>query len=139
VAVDKDGCPIKGAITLEGVNFEFNKAILTGESKPILDQVAAGLSKHPRVRVELQGHTDSVGSAPYNLTLSQHRAEAVRDYLIAQGVSSAELTAVGYGKTQPIADNKTAEGRALNRRVVMLVLDNPNDITVTIEGATDPQ
>jgi OmpA-OmpF porin, OOP family len=139
VAVDKDGCPIKGAITLEGVNFEFNKAVLTGDSKPILDQVASGLRKHPRVRIELQGHTDSVGSGPYNLTLSQHRAEAVRDYLIAQGVSSAELTAVGYGKTQPIADNKTAEGRALNRRVVMLVLDNPNDITVTVEGATDPQ
>jgi OOP family OmpA-OmpF porin len=139
VAVDKDGCPIKGSITLEGVNFEFNKAILTGESKPVLDQVASGLSKHPRLRIELQGHTDSVGSGPYNLTLSQHRAESVRDYLIAQGVSSAELTAVGYGKTQPIADNKTAEGRALNRRVVMVVLDNPSDITVTIEGASDPQ
>jgi OmpA-OmpF porin, OOP family len=139
VAVDQDGCPIKGSITLEGVNFEFNQAILTGESKPILDQVASGLTKHPRLRIELQGHTDSVGAAQYNLTLSQHRAESVRDYLVAQGVSATELSAVGYGKTKPIADNKTAEGRAKNRRVVMVVLDNPGDINITVEGASDPQ
>lgn len=137
IAVDKDGCPIKGTITLEGVNFETNKAELTAESRPILDDVAVGLSKYPRLRIEVQGHTDAVGSAPYNLTLSQHRAEAVRDYLISKGVSPAELTAVGYGKTKPIADNKTAEGRAKNRRVVLVVLDNPANVTV--EGGGDPQ
>jgi OmpA-OmpF porin, OOP family len=139
VAVDQDGCPIRGSITLEGVNFEYNQAVLTGDSKPILDQVATGLSKHLRLRIELQGHTDAVGSAPYNLTLSQHRAESVRDYLISKGISPAVLTAVGYGKTRPIADNKTAEGRAKNRRVVMVVLDNPNDVSVKVEGASDPQ
>jgi OmpA-OmpF porin, OOP family len=137
IAVDQDGCPIKGSITLEGVNFETNQAVLTAESKPVLDQVAAGLSKYPRLRIEVQGHTDGVGSEPYNLTLSQHRAETVRDYLVAHGVAAAELTAVGYGKTRPIADNRTAQGRARNRRVVMVVLENPGDITV--EGGGDPK
>jgi OOP family OmpA-OmpF porin len=137
VAVDKDGCPIKGIITLEGVNFEFNKALLTAESRPILDDVAVGLAKYPRLRIEVQGHTDGVGTEAYNLTLSQHRAEAVRDYLISKGVALAELKAVGYGKTRPIADNKTAEGRAKNRRVVMVVLDSPSNVTV--DGGGDPQ
>ncbi len=105
-------------------------AQLTPDSGAALDPVAAALGAHPGVRVELQGYTDSVGSGPYNLRLSQARADAVRDYLVAHGVPADQLATRGYGKAQPIADNRTAEGRAHNRRVVMMVLDNPNDLEI---------
>jgi OOP family OmpA-OmpF porin len=116
------------------VNFAFNKADLTAESRPVLDGVAAGLKNHPRVKVEIQGHTDSVGADAYNLKLSQRRAESVRAYLISDGVSDEQLVAKGYGESQPIASNKTDEGRAKNRRVVMYVLANPSDINVKDQG-----
>jgi OOP family OmpA-OmpF porin len=135
VAVDADGCPQKGSITLEGVTFDYNSAQLTPTSLYVLDEVAEGLKKHPRLRVELQGHTDSKGSAAYNLALSERRANAVHDYLIKENVPSAQITAKGYGEAQPIADNATEAGRARNRRVVMFVLDNPGDVKVEGEGA----
>jgi len=96
--------------------------------------VAEGLKKHPRVKVEIQGHTDSVGKAAYNLKLSQHRAETVLSYLVSDGVSADQLTAKGYGETQPVASNKTDDGRAKNRRVVMYVLSNPGDVDVKGQG-----
>jgi len=130
VAVDADGCEQKGSITLEGVTFELNSADLTEESRPVLARVAADLKKYPRLRVKLQGHTDSSGSDDYNLKLSERRAQSVRDYLISQSVSSAQVEARGYGETQPIASNDTADGRARNRRVVMKVLANPGDVEV---------
>jgi outer membrane protein OmpA-like peptidoglycan-associated protein len=104
-------------IVLQGVNFEFNKAILLAESKTILDEVASSLKERPDVKVEIGGHCDSVGSNAYNLKLSQKRAEAVREYLISKGVKAENLTAKGYGESMPIAPNSTAEGRAQNRRV----------------------
>jgi len=104
-------------VILQGVNFEFDKAVLTADSRQILDRVAASLLAHPEVKVEVGGHTDSVGSDAYNLNLSHQRAEAARDYLINKGVPASRLTAKGYGETKPIADNNTAEGRAKNRRV----------------------
>lgn len=131
VAVDADGCTRKGSITLEGVSFELNSAELTAASRPVLDRLAADLKKYPRLRVEVQGHTDSSGSDEYNLKLSERRAQAVRDYLIAHGVAATQLEARGYGETQPIESNATAEGRARNRRVVMKVLDNPGDVEVS--------
>jgi OOP family OmpA-OmpF porin len=124
----------RSSITLEGVNFAFNKADLTPDSKPVLDGVADGLKKHPRVKVEIQGHTDGVGKPAYNLQLSQRRAQAVLDYLATDGVSADQMVAKGYGMTQPIASNKTAEGRAQNRRVVMYVLSNPADVKVKGQG-----
>jgi len=135
VAVDAYGCPRQGSITLEGVGFEVDSARLTPSSRDVLDKIAEDLKKYPRLRIELQGHTDSTGSDEYNLKLSQRRAEAVRDYLIEQGVSPSQLVARGYGEMQPIADNSTAAGRAANRRVVMRVLENPGDVKV--EGAVD--
>ncbi len=132
--MDSVGCPIKGNITLEGVNFAFNKADLTADSRPILDAVAEGLKKHPRVKVELQGHTDSVGKPAYNLKLSQRRAESARSYLISDGVAEDQLVAKGYGETQPVTSNKTDDGRAKNRRVVMYVLSNPGDVNVKGQG-----
>jgi OOP family OmpA-OmpF porin len=138
VALDANGCPIKGDVVLEGVTFETNSAVLSGDSKPVLDTVAKGLKEHPRLVVELQGHTDSTGSPNYNVALSERRAESVRDYLLNQGVSSSQLSAKGYGQTQPIAPNTTAAGRAQNRRVVMHVLDNPGDVVVHKEGQAQP-
>jgi OOP family OmpA-OmpF porin len=125
----------KASITIEGVNFAFNKADLTADSRPILDGVADGLKKHPRVRVEIQGHTDSIGKPAYNLKLSQRRAESVRSYLVMDGVPDDQLVAKGYGETQPVASNKDEEGRAKNRRVVMYVLSNPGDISVKGQGS----
>ncbi|MCJ7459903.1 MAG: OmpA family protein [candidate division Zixibacteria bacterium] len=122
--VDATGCPIsefipepEKPVILHGVNFEFNKSLLTSGSKTILDQVASSLIDRPDVKVEIAGHTDSKGSDAYNLKLSNARADAVMQYLISKGVKADNLTAKGYGETQPIADNKTDEGRAENRRV----------------------
>jgi OOP family OmpA-OmpF porin len=119
------------------VEFEFNSAVLTGNSKPILDRVAEGLRAHTHLRIEVQGHTDGVGSEKYNLALSQRRAEAVLSYLTSLQVPAAELVAKGYGKSEPIATNATAEGRAKNRRVVLVVLDNPNDVPVKDAGTAE--
>ena len=83
----------------------------------------------------MQGHTDSTGSARHNQGLSERRAASVRDYLMAQGVSATQLTARGFGETQPIASNATAEGRAKNRRVVMHVLENPGDVPIRNDSA----
>jgi len=104
-------------VVLQGVNFEFDKAVLTADSRQILDRVAASLLTHPDVKVEVGGHTDSDGSSDYNLDLSDRRAKAARDYLVGKGVPASQLTARGYGETQPIADNNTADGKARNRRV----------------------
>ena len=124
-AVDSRGCPIRKALfepnkrklILEGVNFEFDRAILLPESYVVLDRVAAGLHDWPEIRVEVGGHTDSKGSGEYNLSLSDRRAKAVRDYLISKGISRSRLEARGYGETEPITTNDTDAGRAKNRRV----------------------
>ena len=127
----RTGCP-RDPVILRGVEFATASATLTSASRPVLDGVAKDLREHPMVRVELQGHTDSRGADAFNLELSQRRADSVRDYLISQGVSGTRLEAKGYGETQPIADNATKLGQAENRRVVMKVIANPND--VLIEG-----
>lgn len=116
------------------MNFETNLATLTKQSKPVLDEVAKGLKEHHRLKVELQGHTDSTGSAAYNLGLSQRRADSVRDYLVSQGVSEGQLTTKGSGETQAVASNATQAGRLQNRRVLMRVLQNPGDIPVKDAG-----
>jgi outer membrane protein OmpA-like peptidoglycan-associated protein len=120
---ENNGCPVTKEITaknpliLRGVNFETAKAILRSESFMVLDQVVQSLHEWPAVKLEVQGHTDIIGTAAYNQDLSQRRAEAVRDYLVSRGVAADRLTAVGYGFDKPIATNKTAAGRARNRRV----------------------
>ncbi len=112
----------KEIIILPDIHFEFDKAIIKPESYPILDSVAQWLKENPNMIVEIAGHTDSIGSAEYNLSLSRRRAEAVRQYLIKKGISPHRLYARGYGETQPIADNGTEEGRAKNRRVEIRVI-----------------
>lgn len=133
VAVDQNGCP-REKVVLQGVEFATNSATLTAASRPVLDEVAADMKRYPRLKVELQGHTDSRGADAYNLDLSQRRADSVRDYLIAQGVNGTQLLAKGYGEAQPIADNATDLGRLQNRRVVMSVLENPGNAEVEGES-----
>jgi outer membrane protein OmpA-like peptidoglycan-associated protein len=129
--VDEFGCPVaeplfeeeRQTLVLEGVFFEFSSAKLTLNSKEILDHVAESLLAWPEVRVEIGGHSDSVGAEAYNLRLSKSRAESVRDYLLEKGVPREQLEATGYGEINPIANNRTEEGRAQNRRVELKRLD----------------
>jgi outer membrane protein OmpA-like peptidoglycan-associated protein len=101
---------------LPGVTFKSDSAELREEAKPILDAIADRLVKENR-RVEIAGHTSSTGSAEHNMTLSQGRADAVRDFLISRGVPESNLIAKGYGMNQPVATNDTQEGRNANKRV----------------------
>ena len=99
------------------VSFDTGKYQLKPELLPVLDSVARALIQHPEVRAKSIGHTDSTGSLQVNQTLSVNRANAVTNYLRQQGVSGAVLSSEGRGPNEPIADNSTAEGRAMNRRV----------------------
>jgi len=101
------------------VFFEHDSATLNADSFTDLDALAAILKKVPTMTGMIEGHTDSTGTDAYNLKLSDRRAKAVLDYLVEHGVPSERLQFKGYGETQPVADNKTAEGRAQNRRVVL--------------------
>lgn len=124
VIVDEDGCPIAGQtiLSLTGVNFEFDKASLTADAQSTLDKaVDALLNTDEVVEVRVEGHTDSVGTDAYNQKLSQERAESVVEYLVSKGVNGNNLIPVGMGETSPIANNETAAGRALNRRVDFVV------------------
>ncbi|MBZ5487759.1 OmpA family protein [Halomonas aquamarina] len=109
------GCP--DSVVLNDVNFEFDSAELTSNARNILNGVAERLVNNPDVRVSIEGHTDSRGTAQYNKDLSQRRAESVTTYLAQRGVGSNRMRAVGYGEERPIASNDTDEGRAQNRRV----------------------
>ncbi len=107
------------------VPFEFGKASLLPVAEETVRAVATVLRRYARLRVEVGGHTDWVGSEAFNLRLSQERAEAVRGFLVASGVDAGRVTAVGYGEGRPVASNETDTGRALNRRVEFTVL-NPD-------------
>jgi outer membrane protein OmpA-like peptidoglycan-associated protein len=129
VKVDAKGCPPpappppafipepKKELVLDRVYFETNSAKLKPESFETLDKVAASIKEFPDVKILVAGHTDSTGSDAYNLKLSANRANSVLDYLVSKGVPRTQLAAGGFGEKEPIADNKTAEGRAKNRRV----------------------
>lgn len=101
---------------LEMVHFDFDKQNIKKMYIPILDEHVAYLNEHPSLPVIVEGHTDNIGSDTYNLKLSERRANAVRDYLIQKGIVSTRIHIAGFSEHRPIADNKTAEGRALNRR-----------------------
>ncbi len=108
---------------IENIHFEFNSYVIKGESKPILDNVVFYLNKYPTVKIEVDGHTDHVGSVAANMTLSYNRAKAVCKYLTDHGISSTRLTYKGYGESSPVATNKTDKGRAKNRRIEFIVLE----------------
>ena len=119
---DAYGCPIlfknaERTVTLRGVNFASGRDELTPSSFAVLDDVARQLIEAPTVRVEIVGHTDATGGRTRNISLSLSRAEAVRAYLVMQGVPAERLVPRGYGPDQPISNNNTPTGRASNRRV----------------------
>ena len=121
--IDENGCAVEQRFILKGVKFEFDSDRLTEEAKLILNEVAGTLQAYPNVNVELQGHTDSIGSDAYNQGLAERRAIAVKTYLSGREVAAGRMTPVGYGEAQPIASNDTEEGREENRRVELKVLD----------------
>jgi len=113
-----------GNLVMGGVYFETAKADISINSKPYLDMLSKMLIKYPKLRIEVAGHTDNVGSDAYNMNLSQSRAMSVRNYMVGQAPSlEPRLTAHGYGESMPKADNTTAEGRKLNRRTELQVLN----------------
>jgi outer membrane protein OmpA-like peptidoglycan-associated protein len=113
--------PVKEKIVLRGVHFDFDKANIRADARPILDQAVETLKEHGAVHVTVAGYTDSIGSEEYNQRLSVRRADAVRDYLVEHGIDASRLSVVGHGESDPVASNDTEDGRAQNRRVELLV------------------
>lgn len=131
--VDATGCPLNviqreleetGRVVLHGVYFDFDRATLRPESRMSLDQAGEALVRNPSLRVQIQGHTDAIGTDAYNLQLSDARAQAVYRYLSDNfaELNVERLSAHGYGESEPVATNQTAEGRQENRRVEFRVL-----------------
>ena len=121
VRIDVYGCEIKDIIRLPGVNFENGSDVLLSGTEHVLQNAATTLNNYPDLQIEVAGHTDSAGAGDLNYGLSERRAKTVRNYLIRYGVAEDRLIAVGYGESQPVADNATAEGRATNRRVELRI------------------
>ncbi|MFN0034834.1 MAG: DUF6089 family protein [Saprospiraceae bacterium] len=129
---DNRGCPVvekkdqeKLELAVKAVKFETGKAILKSESSKILTDIADILTRYPYYNLRIEGHTDSQGKDESNLALSEKRAQACADFLVTKGIAKTRFLAKGFGETTPVADNKSAAGRALNRRVEFdLVLPN---------------
>lgn len=113
------------AITLKGdVTFDTNSAAVRPGLYNEIDRIAQVMVQYPETQILVQGHTDSMGDAAYNQTLSERRAEAVKNLLIQRGVSPYRVTSMGYGETMPVATNATPEGRQMNRRVEIRIKPN---------------
>ena len=142
--VDADGCIIQQTIVLHAVNFKTNSDVLTDADKAQIDPVVAtllpALQAQPSLHVEVDGHTDSRGSAAYNLKLSDKRANAVKDYLVSKGIAASQLSAHGFGQTKPVASNDTVDGRTQNRRVEFVVQGTAApDTKIVTEGSTSAE
>ena len=132
--MDEDGCPdsvpkpvpqkkepdFPRQQILQGLEFTKGKAEIVFGSYIVLDRIAKSLREYPELEIEIRGYTDGVGKSSTNIRLSQMRAEAVRQYLINQGIDPQRMRALGLGPSEPIADNRTAEGRAANRRIEVI-------------------
>jgi outer membrane protein OmpA-like peptidoglycan-associated protein len=112
-------------VNISDVLFDFNKYTLQPGAREKMAKVSGILLAYPGLKIQLEGHTDSIGTDEYNMKLSQQRAAAVREYLIAQGVPASTVTAMGFGKSAPVASNDSAAGRQRNRRVDMVVSGVP--------------
>ena len=122
--VNSKGCVVPQVFELRGVHFEFDKSRLMVDSKVILDRVVESLKNEPSVKVMIAGHTDWIGSDAYNQKLSERRAMSVVNYLVENGIPADRLSARGFGETQPVATNETDEGRELNRRTELHILED---------------
>ncbi len=113
VKVDERGCWVLD----QNVLFDFDKSVIKPQFYSLLDDIVRIMDNNPSLSIELAGNTDSIGTEKYNMGLSQRRADSVKKYLTEHGIDTGRITTVGYGEERPIATNKTAEGRQLNRRV----------------------
>jgi outer membrane protein OmpA-like peptidoglycan-associated protein len=111
-------------IILRGVNFDFDKANIRADARPILDEAITTLKAEGGIAIIAEGHTDGVGTDAYNLALSQRRAAAVKDYLVKGGIGADRIKVEGFGESKPVASNDTADGRAQNRRVELRIQGN---------------
>ena len=126
----------KRIVILDKVFFDYNPATIQAVSYELLDQVANTLKANPDILlVEVAGHTDSDGNDNFNLELSQRRVEAVLQYLVARGVAPERLVAKGYGESRPVANNRSPDGKAKNRRVEFQILKREGDV----EAAPPPE
>jgi OOP family OmpA-OmpF porin len=112
---------VERTIILDNVLFDFDKAAIKPEGAKILDRLVQFLKENPAKKVDFEGHADWIGTDAYNQKLSERRAKAAQDYVTKQGISPARTATRGFGESKPIADNKTKEGRAKNRRVEVKV------------------
>jgi outer membrane protein OmpA-like peptidoglycan-associated protein len=109
--------------TTRGIHFDFDKATIRHDSNDLLAEIATTLRNNPLWTLQITGHTDDIGKADYNQKLSEKRAESIKAALVAMGIAPQRLTTVGAGASQPVSTNKTLEGRAQNRRVVLMRTD----------------
>jgi peptidoglycan-associated lipoprotein len=109
-------------LVFEDVHFDFDRFNLRPDAIKILDDAVTKLMAQGDVRVTIEGHTDSIGTVEYNLALGERRSNSVRDYLVQRGIQNVRLMTVSYGEERPIADNATAQGRAMNRRAHLVVI-----------------
>jgi outer membrane protein OmpA-like peptidoglycan-associated protein len=113
------------AVTFDsGLLFDYDSDVLRPEAKKNLSSLAASLDKYPDTNILVVGHTDSVGTDAYNMSLSERRAAAAVNYLVSQGVARARIRSAGRGETEPVASNSTSEGRQQNRRVEVAIYAN---------------
>lgn len=119
--------PVTKRIVLRGILFDFDRTEIRDDWRGVLDEAVEILRDNPEVRVRVGGHTDAMGSDEYNLALSRRRAEAVFRYLVMGGIFAERLDIEGFGKSRPVAENETEEGRAQNRRVELQVLSSDGE------------
>lgn len=120
--VDENGCiKEEQKISLPNIEFQSGSTVLAAGGKEKLEAVVEFLNNQSELQVDVFGHTDAQGKDSYNQTLSEGRAKSVREYLVSRGIDAGRLTSKGFGETQPIASNETADGRAQNRRVELLI------------------
>ena len=112
--------PVNEKLVLRGVHFDFNQTNIRPGDAAVLDEAITTLKTHPYVVINVNGYCDDIGDEEYNHTLSQYRGNAVANYLLTGGILATQIRVYGYGKTDFVATNKTAEGRAENRRVELV-------------------
>lgn len=115
--------PVLERIVLRGVNFDFDRSDIRPDAAVILDEAIRILADRNTAKLRVAGHTDWTGTDAYNQGLSERRAASVSNYLVKSGIAAERLSSIGYGESQPVAGNETSEGRALNRRVELNVLE----------------
>jgi outer membrane protein OmpA-like peptidoglycan-associated protein len=133
---DRPGCPKKPSLAivtdkeiriLQQIHFAYNKDVIRPESFPVIDAVAEIMQQNPKIKIEVQGHTDNRGNKRYNQDLSDRRANSVMNALISRGIDRSRLRARGYGMDRPLVPNDTDQNRALNRRVQFIRVESENN------------